>query len=305
MSDYYPERRRVHDTFWIEMTKTDKAQCTIFERWAFEKGGSALCGTPGHIKVGRTKEESKSVSTTIESSIEGTLGPLKLLQLKAGIKATLGYEVKWNRAKTEEVTYDINPPKCGSTKISVYQKVREYELQTYHLGGRIFRPKVWDMVWADTVMEELGDYLGIPTTEEWDESCRCEVKPPSPAFDGRLSLDLGTLNLLVPYQITIDELKIRIERLNIVFPIYNYLSAMNALQRGGLTLTLQRSFIPPIFLFLGNLEGESFQASARIYKDAGTESSEPESPYTIAEARVEDMGLKHFQRPEEKTGQSY
>jgi hypothetical protein len=295
MSDYHVDRRNVQESFWIELTKEKKAHCTIFERWAFERAESALCGTPGHIKIGRTEEQSKSVSSTIETSIESSIGPMGLLSLKSGIKATCGYEVNWNRGKSEEVSYDINPPKCGCTKLAIYQKIREYEVQVYCLGGPVFRKKVWDLAWANTVVEALGEYVGIPTTQDWDEMCKCDVKPAPSEFDGRLSLDLGAVNLLVPYQITADKLEIRIERLNVVFPIHNYLPALMELHGHGLTLTLKRSFIPPIFLFLGKLEGETFEAKTRIYEDAGTRSREPEVPYVITGAMAEDIAKSSHQ----------
>lgn len=299
MSEYYVGRRKVQDAFWIELAKDAKARCTIFERWAFEKGGSAFCGVPGHIKIGRTEGRSISVSSSVEASIESSVGAAGLFNLKSGIKSMSGFEVNWNQGKSEEVGYDINPPKCGCTKLAIYQNVRDYELQVYRLGGPIFRKKVWDMVWANTVVEELGDYAGIPTTQEWDENCKCDLRPALPEFDGRLSLDLGAVNLLVPYKIAEKELKIRIERLNVAFPVYNYSSALVQLHGRGLMLTLQRAFIPSIFLFLGKVEGETFQANARIYSDPGTRSREPETPTAISGAVAEDIAKGSYRREQE------
>lgn len=148
---------------------------------------------------------------------------------------------------------------------------------------------MWDRKWAYIVPEETGSYAGVPDFVEWDERCKCSLRA-SPDFDGRLSVDLGTLSLLLPYQLTPDGIKIRISNLVVSFPFFKHSAAVGALEH-GLNITVERSFLPPALVFLGSLEGMTFEADARIYRDAGTKSSETAEPRLVAHPSIEDIRL--------------
>src|ERR1035437_9331717 len=289
MAHYFGDRRKIRDTFWVVMKSgREKIECTIFERWAFEKSEVCYCGVEGTIKVSKSRGISQTTSTTIESTIEGSIGPLGLAQLKSAIKTSLGCEVNWRKAESEEASFPCKPPKCGRSETTIYQLIRDYELAGYSRGF-LFRKNVWDRKWAYIVPEETGSYAGVPDFVEWDERCKCSPRA-SPDFDGRLSVDLGTLSLLLPYQLTPDGIKIRISNLVVSFPFFKHSAAVGALEH-GLNITVERSFLPPALVFLGSLAGMTFEADARIYRDAGTKSSETAEPRLVAHPSIEDIRL--------------
>ena len=282
MSHYSPGRQKIQDTFWTEFDSgKTKVACTIFEHWEFKISGVCYCGTETPVTYSRSGGISRKSSTTSESAIEGSIGPLGLVQLKGAIKESFGYEVSWSENETQQFSSPCKPPKCGRSETTIYQLIREFEIDVYRRGSWPFRDDVWDKKRSHCISEEIQTYAAVPDDVEWDERCKCDLKA-SPDFDGRLSIDLRSLSLLVPYKLTHDGIQIRISNLVISFPFYDYPAAVRALDR-GLNLPMERRFFSPVLLFFGGLEGETFEGNARIYRDHGI--APPEIPSHVISAQ--------------------
>ena len=270
MPHYFPDRRKVRDLFWIPLkSKREKVSCAIYERWQFRKSVTCYCGAIGTVTYSKSKGVSETVSETLEHTIESSIGPVGIASVKAAIKQSISHQVNWSKTETEQASFPCNPPKCGRSETTIYELFREYELALYRRGWMPFRDEVWDRKWSYTVPEETGSYVGVPDTVEWDPLCRCETKA-SPEYDGRLSIDLGSLSLLVPYKQTTNGMDVRISNLVISFPFHDYKRALYGLEH-GLNLPIRREFLPDALIFMGGLQGESWEANARVYKDEGTQ----------------------------------
>lgn len=273
MAHYFPERRMVRELFEIPIQENKiKVQCAIFERWEFRKGFDCKCGHKTSLKLGKTEGVSSTVSATIEGSIENTLGPAGLIQLKTSLKGTLGAAVNWTQTQTEELMYECDPPKCGACDLSIYQLMRDYELAIYRRGG-IFKSGVWDKKFGGSIPEQIGRYTEVPDCVERYEKCPCPPAESKADYDGRVSIDFGNVCILAPYRLTTKGIDIRLARLVVSFPFYEYHTAVGALET-ALKMSFQRSFLPSEAIFLGNLEGDSFEADVRIYRDPGASTSD-------------------------------
>jgi hypothetical protein len=189
--------------------------------------------------------------------------------LKSSIKASCGREVQWTYTKAEEQSYVFNAPKCGSKSLTLYQLTYEYDLVGYH-RGYLFKSSVWDRKWARTIPEELPFYSAVPDSIEYSEFCKdCEPKP-SPEYDGRLSIDLGPLSLLVPYKLSEKSLDVRVGKFGIRYPVLNYENTVRAMKDGSLTITIQRDHIDRPLLFLSGLKEDVLEGRARVYWDQVT-----------------------------------
>jgi hypothetical protein len=269
MAHYFPDRRIIRELFKIDIVP-DKlyVQCAIYERFEFRANLPCTCGQKTSKKFSKTQGVSTKISATIATFVEGSLGVAGLAQLKTSIQATLGAEVNWSESRTEETNFECAPPKCGSCDLTIYQLVREHELAIYRKGGGIFRPGFWDKKWSGTIPEEVESYAEVPDCLEWDDKCKCPPRHLNADYDGRVSVDFGDICILAPYKFTDEGIKIRLAKLVVSFPFYKYADAVTTLLT-GLTMTFQRSFLPKEALFLGNLQGESYAANVRFYRDPG------------------------------------
>lgn len=269
MAHYFIGRQKIGEPFEAAVSSHRKVLCTIFKRWVEKESYECNCGVPGAFKVTKTWGVSQKESEVIENAVGSSIGVKGVAELKSSIKVTSGHEVQWTYTKAEEMSYTCEPPECGSKDLTIYQLAYEYDLVGYH-RGYLFKANVWDRKWARTVVEELASYSSVPDTIEYDERCKnCSPKP-SPEYDGRLSVDLGPLSLLVPYKLNKEALDIRVGKFGVRYPVLSYENTVRAVEGGSLTITLQRDHIDPPLLFLSGLEGELVEGRARVYWDQVT-----------------------------------
>ena len=270
MSDYFIGRRQIDDPFDIGVSGHKMVRCTIFQRWVEKERYECACGLSIPVKVTKTRGISETDSESLESSIGSKIGVKDVAELQSKIKAISGHEIQWTYTKAEEMSFTCDAPACGCKKVTVNQLVQDYDLVVY-VRGYLFKRKVWDIDWARTLTEELGAYSATQDVLEYDERCKGCKQKTSPEFDGRLSLDIGTLSLLVPYKMTQENLDVRIGKYGLRFPVLDYGDTIMAFQSGtGIAITLESRFVDPALQFLAGLTGTRYAGKARIYQDEVT-----------------------------------
>ncbi len=114
MPHYFEGRRFVQDVVEISPNQRKMVKCSIFQRWDFRNAGECYCGGKGTIEVSESVGLSKKCVRSIEGAIESTLGVIGFANLKASIKANVGYEVSWEVTQSSRASFEIGPaPKCG------------------------------------------------------------------------------------------------------------------------------------------------------------------------------------------------
>ncbi len=276
MAAYYTGHREIRKPFWIDIEKDKlKVQCAIYERWQFRESGTCYCGKSAPVKYSKQNGISETTSRTIKATIETTLGLGGVAQLKSGIEGALGHEINWSQGETREFSSECTSPQCGRSELAIYELVRDYDLVIYRRGFHIFRSNVWDIRPPCTITEMTGRYAAVECEHvEWDESCHCPLPEREGDYDGRLSIDLGALDILAAYGIEGGRLKVRIMDKVVTFPLHDPARAAASLQR-GVRITIESSFLHPALMFFGDIpDGASLDAAARIYRDAGTSAGE-------------------------------
>ncbi len=272
MAEYYPGRRTIRTVFEIPIQKDKiKVLCAIYERWEFRRGFDCKCGNKVTLKLAKTEGLSAGASATLQGSIESSLGVSGIASLKTSLQATVGITVNWSQSQTEEFTYECDPPRCGTCDITIYQLIREYDLSIYKRGG-LFKNGVWDRKTGASIPELTGYYTEVTDRVEQSEKCKCPPAETKADYDGRVSIDFGSICLLAPYRITSKGIDIRIARQVISFPFLEYHTAVSSLET-GLRMRFEGSFLPAETIFYGRLEGDSFEAIVRVYRDPGSSTS--------------------------------
>lgn len=290
MAEYYPERRLIRQLFEIPIvTDKVKVMCAIYERWDFRRAFDCECGNKVTLKLIKTEGLSAAASAALQGSIESSLGVAGFASLKTTLQATVGITVNWSQVQSEEFTYECDPPKCGKRDISIYQLIREYDLAVYKRGG-LFKAGVWDRNGGASIPELTGYYTEVTDCIEWSKSCKCPPQETRADYDGRVSVDLGNISILAPYRLTIKGIDIRIARNVISFPFFAYHEAVGSLE-SGLKMNFRRNWLPSETIFLGRLEGDTFEAVVRIYRDPGL------SPSTLPEIILEGSPSNQVAEP--------
>lgn len=282
MAHYHIGRIAIGNFEILSADANSRLTCSIFQKWIEELSDCCYCGMQSSAKLSKTVEFSTKNSSSMEGSIESSLGFSGLVQLKSKIQGVIGREVSWSRSKGIEVDFPIEAPKCGQAELTIYQMIREYEISYFVKGGYLFRRDVWDHRWSKNLTEETDNYSALPDCTEWDERCKCEPVL-SPQYDGRLSVDFGQLNLLIPYQLSQTSLKVRIANKVVTYPILSgaavssYLEASTELLYGA-PLNFRSDFLPDSLMTLGGLIETSFDGDARYFLNGGVEP--PRRPVT-------------------------
>ncbi|HKR83308.1 MAG TPA: hypothetical protein VJS37_03980 [Terriglobales bacterium] len=267
MSHYFSDRRQILEEF-IEINSRWKVNYKVFKRWQLRNTQTCYCGTKGTIKFSRSRGVSQTALNSLQSAIEGSIGVAGLATIKSSVTSSLGEEVQWTRTESEEMTFECVAPECGRTELTVYELLREYEIAAAHRGV-LFKSDYWDVRWRDTFYEAVGEYTGVPDSIPWDPKCKCKVSPQPPECEGRLSLDMGTVCLLVPYRMEQEkkQLVVRIEKLDVHVDVHEWEEFKDDLHGKGRRLIFKRGAIPSMFRILGGLEAETISAHARVYRD--------------------------------------
>jgi hypothetical protein len=200
MAYYFDGRRRVSEQFEIEISKRKKVVCSISTLWVDTHVVECRCGEKTPFKVIRTSGVSQKESQEFESAIKSSLGAEAITQLKGSITASSSHELELTYTQSEEMSYECDSPECGCCALRVSQMVYDYNFICF-TKGFWFKDKVWDREWSRTLREALPWYSAIPDKQEYDPLCKgCKgcAEQRSPAFDGRLSIDLGRLSLSFP-----------------------------------------------------------------------------------------------------------
>ena len=270
MSHFFEGRKQIGEPFEVGAFGRRKVRCTIFRRWIDKEHYECHCGLNLPVKITKTRGVSQTESKSFENSIGSKIGVKDLAELNSKIKTISGHEVQWTYTKAEEMSFTCDPPQCGCKVVSVSQLAQEYEFIVY-ARGFLFKRNVWDMECTRTLSEELSYYSATQDVLEYDESCKGCAQKESPEFDGRLSLDLGSLSLRVPYKITKERLDVRVGKFGLRFPVENYEEAILAFSsRTGVEFTIETRFIDPPLCFLSGLTEQYSRGVARIYEGAGT-----------------------------------
>ncbi len=269
MAEYYADRRLIRPLFEIPIVPDKiKVMCAIYERWEFRRGFDCKCGNKVTLKLVKTEGLSAGASATLQGSIESSLGVSGLASLKTSLQANVGLTVNWSQAQSEEFTYECDPPACGSCDILIYQLVRDYDLSIYKKGG-LFKASIWDHKAGAAVPELTGFYTQVTDRVEWSEGCKCPAKETRADYDGRVVVDFGNICVLAPYRLTAHGIDIRIAKRVISFPFLAYAKAVGSLET-GLKMNFRREWLPDEAIFFGKLQGSTFEAVVRIYRDPGT-----------------------------------
>jgi hypothetical protein len=285
VAQYFTGRRKVGEQFEVKISGHKKLLCTVSKLWEDRPGYECACGQKRKIIVEKTWGISKKVSETIESTLESSLGVEGVATLKSEIKGTTNHEVEWTYHETQTEEFECNAPQCGCHEVRIAQLVFEYELVCYE-RGRIFHRDVWDRRWEKTIPELTQLISSWDDTTEYDPRCK-DCKPKEvPAFDGRLSIDFGRLCIHPPYEMNPNELKIRVGKVGISYPMVSYHNTARVLEEGGLVMTILRDFIDPPLLYLSGLEGKEVKGTARVYSDSGTGPARFDAPIDLEKYMV-------------------
>jgi hypothetical protein len=302
MLEHFFGRKLVQGPFFVGGDfKNLRLQCTVFERWGSRGSKTLYCDDKKTIEVSKTVGITKTTSESIQSTLEGEIGVTGVAKVKSSIQALTGYSVQWSVSTTEKDSYEIKAPKCGRKTLSAYALLREYEFVAFKRGNWIFRADFWDQVWDEpfVVVEETGDYMTIPEVSERDQRCidqlsECREPKESPAFDGRLALNFGPLAVLVPYKVLDKELRLRIDKFGLSYPIADRHRTIMELRSGEKKLNIQRSVMSPVDLFFIGEDGRShFQVTAKIVEydvnvgDSRTQSERVEALLTPSREPME------------------
>jgi hypothetical protein len=285
VAQYFTGRRKVGEQFEVKISSHKKLLCTVFKLWEDRPGYECACGQKRKITVEKTWGISKKVSETIESTLESSFGADGVASLKSEIKGTTNHEVEWTYHEMQTEEFECKAPECGCHEVRIAQLVYEYELVCYE-RGRIFHRDVWDRRWEKTIPELTQSISSWDDTTEYDPRCKdCKSKE-VPAFDGRLSIDFGRLCMLPPYEMNPNELKIRVGKVGISYPMVSYHNTARVLEDGGLVMTFPRDFIDPPLLYLSGLEGKEVKGRVRVYSDSGTGPARFDAPIDLEKYTV-------------------
>ncbi|MGA8940259.1 MAG: hypothetical protein WB439_13940 [Acidobacteriaceae bacterium] len=289
MAEYFPGRRLVRNRFAaVVFPGKLRVDCTIYERWEFRIEGSCSCDHEAPVEYEKTRGVSKTSSVTVEKTLEALVGAPGLMQIKGALRESLGVEVNWSGSETERFSDVCKAPKCGRATLVIYQLVREYELLIWRRGQYPYGPNVWKQN-AELVSENVSSYTAVPETTRWDKRCGCD-EVASPEFDGRLSIDMGELCLLVPYKIQPEVLQVQIANIGVSFP---FMQAEGAQQlEMGLRLPMERRFLSPALQFFANLSSESLEVEAHIFREQPPADRELVPLIRFSKALAEDMMKK-------------
>jgi hypothetical protein len=285
MARYFTGRRQIGEQFTVNISSHKKLLCRIFMFWEDRPGYECACAQKKKITAEKSWGLSKKMSEMIETKLKSSLGVEGISSLESEIKTATHREVEWSYHETETEEYDCNAPECGSHEVRIAQLVYEYEVELYERGW-IFRSDVWDRKDKWIIPERTKSITSWDNVNDYDERCKGCKAQPSPEFIGRLSINLGRLCLLAPFKMDEKELRIRIGKIGISYPMLSYHNTARALEERGLPITLKRDYIDPPLLFLAELESEELPGTARVYLDAGTGPVIFEAPVDLGQFSV-------------------
>jgi len=130
----------------------------------------ARCGISGDFEFQNSRGISFSEMSSLESTIEGTVGVEALASLKSSITEKSGVEFTLTREESEKITLSCPAKDCGSAIYHLYQLVRDHRLE-FHKPRFLRSPSLA----METPREFVGEYDFHIDNIPDDPDCPCPV----------------------------------------------------------------------------------------------------------------------------------
>ena len=192
----YYDGEKLVDTYQNTFT-TGVLNCEVYERWNAIHVSSLSCGRKEKITITRTIGITVEELKHFESSIGGSIGISRLIDIKAELKEQSGVSLKVENNQTTSFETEFSADECGKKNIEIFQLVREYRF-TYNRFQRYGeRPPA-------TIRSKVTEYLNSFTdiTEQLKNVPECPCRPAEAKQVVHFEGGIGT-NLNIHYSSTL------------------------------------------------------------------------------------------------------
>jgi hypothetical protein len=251
MAEYFVGKRET-TRFTVELHKGKVViGCTVWEYWMPLVNDTVKCGAQITHSLKRSTGIKATEKTSLENSLQASIGVKDLAQIKASAKEHVSHEISWETISEESRSFTFIAPECGRYLAVQYQKLRDYQF--------LFQEKKFlhKNSWQSYMTEYTSCYHDDSKQIDVDPDCKCKVPDPGD-YDGLLRVDFGNTSMLVPFRKT-D-------------------TGIEALFAGTWTplatpsgdpdnLTVPKQFIPESLRFLGSMNEDNYKAVATLYAE--------------------------------------
>jgi hypothetical protein len=277
MVDYYPGAKQVGSIDILLQNGRIRLKCDLTERWTQLDATSAACGEKAKLEITRRVGLSRTDSETLEGGLKAVIGLPGFGKFESEVRSRTGSEVHWEVAAESKKSFEFSAPTCGRRTNFVYQLVREYDLTFQDL--RLFHRSSW----SARVQEFLNCYHVRPNIVLDHKDCNCPKQPKKDDYQGTFDLDVGSVSAHGGFLSNSEgrfRRDLRSKAATIAASIdqeENPASSVVCLDLGEkgflieqapldreFKILLPRQAVPPLLLFLGEIESRLVPATVRF-----------------------------------------
>lgn len=268
MTPYFSGRKLIKTFSIFSPNKRSRVDCEIFEEWRdIDEGTAARCGVEGTCTIEIASGITEKAMSTLKEVAGGTLGLKDVWSLKSEVESSFGREINWQVSQKSSKTFQIKPPPCGRSALTIYQLFRIYKITSLRKSWFSFDDEKWVTLHDRTIEERTNNHDAIPDTVAVDPVCNCSNQAEPQKYIGFLQISTATVGLRVPYWTFKDKLLVQIDRKVVGIRSQDLPTIMQKLDT-GYDYFMNSTLIPEPLRFLGNIpEGQRLQFHMKLLEN--------------------------------------
>lgn len=270
MAEYFTGKRDVTRFVVEHANGKARLECTVSEYWKLLLTDTVKCGAQVTHDLKRSSGIKAIEKTTLENSLQASIGLKDLAEIKAVAKDHVSTEICWETLVEEERSVTFVAPKCGRYTALQYQKLRDYyflfqDSRWFHKGS-----------WQSYFTEHTNYYHDDSKSIDLDPDCNCRMPDPGD-IDGVLHLDFGKTSMHVAFRRKEHQIEADFSGKKVVVELPG---------NAPFILTVPPAYISASLRFLGQMTEENYTAEASLYVEPEIQLARP-----LLRVRVEELEL--------------